>query len=277
MEAIGQLAAGIAHEINTPVQYIGDNSRFLQDAFADLERVIAAQRQFLEFAKAAGTPPPELAVAESAWESADADYLLAEIPRAVQQSLDGVERVTRIVQAMKEFSHPGGGQKTPTDLNRAIQSTVTVARNEWKYVSDLALDLDPDLPLVTCQRGEINQVVLNLVINAAHAIAEKLGATVDRMGEIRVRTRRDGEWVDIFISDTGNGIPEAIRGRVFEPFFTTKGVGKGTGQGLAIAHAVVVEKHGGVIDFETAPGQGTTFRVRLPIAGSPALPEEAAR
>jgi signal transduction histidine kinase len=195
----------------------------------------------------------------------DVEYLSQEIPKAIQQSLDGVERVANIVRAMKEFSHPGSGEKTSIDLNHAIESTITVAKNEWKYVADVVSEFDPQLPPVSCLPGEFNQVILNILVNAAHAIAVVVGDAAGQKGTIRVMTRRDGAWAEVRISDTGPGIPEAIQNRVFDPFFTTKKVGKGTGQGLAIAHNVIVEKHGGSITFESEVGKGTTFIIRLPI------------
>lgn len=266
LESIGQLAAGIAHEINTPTQYIGDNLRFLQDAFRDLGTLLDAHGRLLAAAKNGGPTPEVIAVAEQAAQTADMEYLQGEIPRAIGESLAGVERVSTIVRAMKDFSHPGAEEKTPVDLNRAIESTITVARNEWKYVSELETDFDASLPPVPCLPGEFNQVVLNIIVNAAHAIAAKIGDGSGGKGLITVRTRRDGDWADIRISDSGTGIPEHARGKIFDPFFTTKEVGKGTGQGLAIARSVVVDKHGGSITFETETGKGTTFIVRLPLA-----------
>ena len=193
------------------------------------------------------------------------EYLTEEIPSAIEQSLEGLGRVTKIVKAMKEFSHPDKEDKTPTDINKAVESTVTVARNEWKYVSEVEMDLNPDLPLVTCRPGEINQVVLNILVNAAHAIGEKLGSDSTEKGLITVKTLADEGWAHIDISDTGGGIPDEIKRRVFDPFFTTKAVGKGTGQGLSIAHSVIVNKHGGRLDFESEMGKGTKFRISLPI------------
>lgn len=251
LESIGQLAAGIAHEINTPTQYIGDNLRFLQDHFQGLLDLIDG----LEADSAL----------QARLEAVDYAYLREEIPAAVQQSLEGVARVAKIVGAMKEFSHPGSEEMTLSDLNRGIESSITVSRNEWKYVAELALDLDPALPSVPCHPGEINQVILNLVVNAAHAIGDVVGNSGQK-GQITVRTRLEGAEAVIQVEDTGGGIPAAIQDRVFDPFFTTKGVGKGSGQGLAIAHSVVVDKHGGSIGFESEPGKGTTFTVRLPLA-----------
>jgi signal transduction histidine kinase len=202
-------------------------------------------------------------------EQADTDYLLKEIPHAIDQSLEGLERVAKIVRAMKEFSHPGSEEKRAVDINKAIETTVTVARNEWKYVADVVTQLDSCLPLVPCLGGEFNQVILNLIINAAHAIAGVVGDGSKGKGKITISTRRDGPWVQIAIQDTGTGIPPEIQSRIFEPFFTTKPVGKGTGQGLALAHSAIVNRHQGRIWFESEPGQGTTFFIKLPVEAGP--------
>lgn len=273
LESIGQLAAGIAHEINTPSQYIGDNTRFLQEAFDDLDGLLGHFDRLLQAAKDGRLSDELTAEVEAAVEEAGLEYLTEEIPKAIRQSQEGVERVATIVRAMKEFSHPGGEQKQAIDLNRAIENTVTVSRNEWKYVADLTTDFEPTLPPVACHPSEINQVILNIIVNAAQAIGEVVGESPQRKGAITIRSRRDGDFAEISITDTGKGIPEEIRAKVFDHFFTTKDVGKGTGQGLTIAYAVVVEKHGGTIHFETESGKGTTFIVRLPIAGGP-VPEE---
>ena len=262
LESIGHLAAGIAHEINTPTQYIGDNTRFIQES---LEGLFGALDAVLSLFDATSSPSMDrIEATREVVAKADLEFLREELPKATRESLEGVARVAKIVGAMKEFSHPGTVDKTFTDLNRAIESTITISRNEWKYVADLEVELDPSLPSVPCYPSEINQVVLNLVVNAAHAIAETVRATGGK-GRIAVRTRREEDWALIQVEDSGAGIPEAIRDRVFDPFFTTKGVGKGTGQGLAIAHSVVVDKHGGTIGFDTALGQGTIFTVRLPL------------
>jgi PAS domain S-box-containing protein len=266
LEAIGQLAAGIAHEINTPTQYIGDNTRFLKEAFGEIEILLAAYEQLYQAYAGKEFKPAVLTEIEKARALADVKYLSVEIPKAIAQSLDGIERVSKIVKSMKEFSHPGSEQKTGIDLNHAIESTITIAANEWKYVADIVTDFDTTLPSVTCLPGEINQVILNLIINATHAIADVVGDGGKGKGVITVQTRNCGEWAEIRIGDTGGGIPEKIRSRIFEPFFTTKGVGKGTGQGLAISHSVVVDKHQGAIHFETELGKGTVFIIRLPIA-----------
>lgn len=268
LESIGQLAAGIAHEINTPTQYVGDNTRFLQEAFRDLGTLLEQYTVLLQASKAGVVSEALIREVEATAEAIDVAYLTEEIPRAIQQSLEGVERVAKIVRAMKEFSHPGNEEKTAIDLNRAIESTLTVARNEWKYVADMVTDFDPALPSVACLPGELNQVVLNIVVNAAHAIADMVGDGSRGKGTITVSTRQDGAWVEIRIADTGTGIPEAVQDRIFDPFFTTKEVGKGTGQGLAIAHDVVVKKHGGMITCTSETGRGTAFFIRLPL-GNP--------
>jgi PAS domain S-box-containing protein len=267
MEAIGQLAAGIAHEINTPTQYIGDNTHFVQDGFADIARLLAAHARLLEAARADAITPALLAEVEAIVAESDIDYLLEEIPKAIRQSLEGVARVSKIVGAMKEFSHPGSDEKTAIDLNRAVDSALTVATNEWKYVANLVTDFDPALPPVPCLPSEISQVIVNIVVNAAHAIAD-VARDRGEKGTITVSTRAAGAWAEIRIADTGTGIPPEIRQKIFDPFFTTKGVGRGTGQGLAIAHSVVVDKHGGVIEVESEMGRGTTFLLRLPICAA---------
>ena len=267
LESIGQLAAGIAHEINTPMQYVGDNTKFLKDSFAEITQLVRKETELLTAIKE-GNPSEELArEVERAIEHADLDYITAEIPKAIEQSLDGIERVTRIVRAMKEFSHPGVEAKVATDINKAIESTITVSRNEWKYVAEMVTDLDPALPMVPCFPGEFNQAVLNLITNGAHAIRKKVGDNSSEKGKISISTKRDDKWVEVVISDTGTGIPEEVRERVFDPFFTTKEVGKGTGQGLSICRAVIVEKHEGTIRFETETGVGTSFIIRLPLGG----------
>lgn len=268
LEAIGRLAAGIAHEINTPTQYIGDNTRFVQDAFHDIKPAIEQCRRLLDAFKRNTVTEQMVQEADQAMQASDTDYLLAEVPKAVQQSLEGLQRVTKIVQAMKEFSHPGAENKIAVDLNRAIESTITVARNEWKYISDVVTHFDPTLPLVPCLPSEFNQVILNILVNATHAIADAAENGRTGKGMITVSTRQVDGSVEVRISDTGSGIPETVQSRIFDPFFTTKPVGKGTGQGLTIARSVVVDKHGGSIDFETEIGKGTTFIIRLPLSDS---------
>ncbi len=268
LESIGQLAAGIAHEINTPVQYIGDNMSFIKDAFADLTRLYQEQAALLELAKTHEDMAAAVTAVEKALDQADLEFLNEEIPRAIEQSLEGVQRVTTIVQAMKRFSRIEEKEDMkPVDLNKAVESTITVARNEWKYVAELVTDLAGDLPPVTCRPGDINQVLLNIVVNGAHAIAEKLGTHPAAKGRITISTRAQDDFAVIAISDSGVGIPEEVRNRIFDPFYTTKEVGKGTGQGLAIVHDIIINKHQGAIDVESQPGEGSTFIIKLPVHG----------
>ena len=262
LEGVGQLAAGVAHEINTPIQFVADNLAFLRDAWTTTSHLLDQYRNSCQ--NCAGAPSPavvsQLAVAER---DSDWDFISSEVPNAVDQALDGAHRVAQIVKAMKEFSHPDSPDKVPLDLNQAIESTITVARSEWKHVANIVRDFDASMPLVACHPGEINQAVLNLLVNAAHAIGDK--NSNGEKGTITIRTRARGPFAEVSITDTGTGVPSSIQTRIFEPFFTTKEVGKGTGQGLALAHSVIVKKHHGRIWFDTEIGIGTTFFMDLPI------------
>jgi signal transduction histidine kinase len=270
LEAVGALAAGIAHEINTPVQFISDSCGFLETSSTDLLAVIAGYRDtFGELVGALGSEHPAIAAATSRIHAIEAErdvaYLTEQIPLAIARALQGLNRVSTIVHAMKDFAYPDRNEQVPADLNRAILSTLTVARNEYKYIAEINTDL-AELPPVTCHIGELNQVILNMVVNSAHAIAA-VQSDGDRAGMIAIRTRVNGANVEIEIEDNGCGIPEAALDRIFDPFFTTKEIGKGTGQGLAIARAVVIEKHAGKIDVTSRVGHGTTFSITLPVLG----------
>ncbi|MES0371740.1 MAG: PAS domain S-box protein [Mariprofundaceae bacterium] len=264
MEAVGELAAGIAHEINTPLQYVGDNIRFLKDAFSDMHELCEHYHKLIDHCEESSFAPEMIEILKKADEEADIEFIMEEIPSAIEQSLDGVSKASNIVSAMKEFSHPGQKEKTLGDINRILESTATVARNEWKYVAELKLELDENLPPIRCL-PEINQVFLNMIVNAAHAIEEKLGENSSEQGLITITTSQTETHAVIRISDTGNGIPEENLNKIFEPFFTTKEVGKGTGQGLAISHNIIVEQHHGSLEIESKVGEGTTFIIRLPM------------
>ena len=264
LESVGILAAGVAHEINTPIQFVGDNAQFLRAGFMDLLGLCERYRALLAQLEGAMSAQDreELAAAESA---ADFAYLRDHAPEAFAATMDGVERVSNIVKAMKTFARQDGIGKAPADINQALRSTLTVARNELKYVADVETEMAP-LPSLVCNVGDLNQVFLNLLLNAADAVRDLVGGSGAR-GKIRVRTLHEGDEIVVAVSDTGTGIPEPIRGRIFDPFFTTKEVGRGSGQGLAISRAVV-ERHGGALTFDTEMGVGTTFYVRLPMGGS---------
>jgi signal transduction histidine kinase len=262
LQSVGELAAGIAHEINTPTQYVSDNVRFLNDVFGNLADSLGELQTLLD---QRGETIPVASLRECL-AKADLPYLREEIPKAMSRALDGVQRVAKIVSAMREFSHPGQEQ-TPTDLNQSILNAVTIATNEWKYVAKLDTDLDSSLPRVPVVPGEFGQVILNLLVNAAQAIGEVQGQRPERLGTIRIISRRLPDWAEVTIADDGCGIPNAIQDKIFDPFFTTKPVGKGTGQGLAIAHNFIVRHHGGSISVQSEPGSGTTFTIRVPLEG----------
>lgn len=268
LEAVGQLAAGIAHEINTPAQYIGDNVNYFKSALDDIKGIVDLYGRLLVEAKSGKeVSKGVISDVEEAAEEADLDYLMEDLPEAIDSALDGVSRISSIVKAMKEFSHPGTSKKEFTDINRCIKNTVVVSHSEWKYVAELQTELASDLPNVYCLQGEMNQVFLNMIVNAAHAIAGDTGGASEgaELGLIKISTVKNGDFCEIKITDNGQGMPPEVKERIFDPFYTTKEVGKGTGQGLAIAYSVVVDKHQGAISVDSEEGVGTTFTISVPI------------
>ncbi|MFC1498999.1 sensor histidine kinase [Verrucomicrobiota bacterium] len=265
LKSVDTLASGIAHEINTPIQFVGDNARFLSDAINDLMKLVNIYEKNLSNINSKNYEDI-IENARKAENEIDLQFLKDEIPKAISQSREGLSRVTEIVHAMKDFSYMGNtDEKTPTDINMAIESTITVARSEWKYVADIKTDLSPNLPLVPCYPGEIKQVLINLIINAANAISTAIGDSSDNKGTITITSYLNNGSVEISMSDTGMGIPKKIHDKIFDPFFTTKEIGAGTGQGLAISHASIVNRHGGTLTFETEEGKGATFKIVLPL------------
>ncbi|MEO8064075.1 MAG: ATP-binding protein [Pseudomonadota bacterium] len=268
LESVGRLAGGVAHEINTPVQFVSDNVQFIRTSLTDIAAVIEAYRGLQHAVESSGDVASAARLASEAAEAADLDFIMEKAPPALDSSLEGLGRIATIVRSLKEFAHPDQSGKTMADLNQAIKSTLVIAHSEYKYVAEVETDFG-ELPPVSCYLGEINQVVLNLLVNAAHAISDVVKGS-GAMGKLTVRTRLDGNEVEIAIGDSGTGIPQAARERIFDPFFTTKAVGKGTGQGLALAHSVIVKKHQGTLSFETECGKGTTFFIRIPVGESSA-------
>jgi signal transduction histidine kinase len=267
LESVGRLAAGVAHEINTPIQYVGDSVSFFATALADLRELLASYRELCRAVQQGVAVPADAERVIALEEEADLTYLLEQLPRAVERAGEGIGRVATIVRSMKEFAHPDRAEKAPADINRALLTTVTVAGHAVRGVAEIETELG-EIPLLPCHLGALNQVFLNLVVNAADAIEEKIAGTAEK-GRIRIKTTQAGDAVLVAISDDGNGIPEQVKPRIFDQFFTTKPVGKGTGQGLAIAHKIVAS-HAGTIWFESQAGQGTTFFVRLPLAAQAA-------
>ncbi len=265
MQSIGKLAAGVAHELNTPVQYIAENLRFLKEGFHDLRRLLELYRQPFRQAQGARIDQHTRTKVRQIRKEIDLEYLLKEIPIVLAQSLEGTDRVAEIIRTMNEFSHPGTNEKIPADLHQTLQSAMTLSSKEWENVAEVVTDFEKELPLLHCIPHQLIQVWINLLINAAQAIEGVVSENSRNKGTITISTQEDNEWAEVRISDTGPGIPESIQSHVFDLFFTTKEVGKGTGQGLAIAHAIIVQNHGGDFMFESNPSGGTTFIARLPL------------
>jgi signal transduction histidine kinase len=264
LESVGRIATGVAHEINSSMQFVGDSVRFVRHALKDIPRAIASYRALAANALAGKDVVTAAKQAHDTDESADLNYFLTNAPDALDRALEGIERVGSVARSMSEYAHPDSRAKVDVDLNRAIKHTLNMARNEYKDIAELETHFG-NLPLVRCFAGEISQAVLNVLLNAAHAVADSLAGT-DQKGRIVVRTRVLDRQVEISVQDSGDGIAEADRPRIFEPFFTTKKVGRGTGQGLVLSRNLVVDRHNGSIHFETETGKGTTFYIRLPVS-----------
>ena len=262
LEALGTLASGVAHEINTPVQYISDNVRFLDESLADIFSLIKLYRQGLGLEKSSIDQPKIVSTIRDLEKELDIDFLHEEMPQAISQSLEGIEQVASIANAIKEFSHPGGDEKNDVDINKLINTTLTVTHNQWKFVATTHLELDENLPMVPCISGEICQVIMNMIVNAVDAMEM---TRTGGQGIISIKTRTAGDFVEIVFSDNGPGIPVKCLDRVFDPFFTTKDIGKGTGQGLAITHTIIHQHHDGQVSCKNGANGGAEFLIQLPI------------
>ena len=264
LETLGQLTSGIAHEIKTPLQFIGDNTRFVQDAMEKLIHLIKEYQLLIGNTHNENINSP-LKLFKERCKEINVNYLIKEIPDALEQSLEGISQVKELVGAIEVYSHPETKDKKLNDINKAIVTTINVSRNEWKYVADTKIDLDADLPLVPCHINEISQVILNLITNGAHSIKDKIGNKEYNKGKITIISRLNEKFAEIKVVDDGMGIPEEVQPKLFDPFFTTKEFGMGTGQGLAIALKIIEGKHQGKINFDTELGKGTSFKIKLPI------------
>ncbi|MGU7770442.1 histidine kinase [Burkholderia sp. MR1-5-21] len=261
LASIGQLAAGVAHEINNPIGFVSANLNMLRTWVRSLLDVVEAHE-----AVAARLDADTRGTLDAARKAADLDYIRGEIATLIDESIDGTMRVRRIVQDLRDFSRPGSDEWNIVDIHAGLESTLNVVHNALKYKADIVRDYG-DVPHVECLPSQLNQVFMNLLVNAAQAIPER--------GVITIRTTSDGETVSVAIGDTGKGMPPDVMRRIFDPFFTTKPVGQGTGLGLSVSHGIV-ERHRGMIDVASEPGRGTTFTVRLPVRRERAGAEAAA-
>jgi len=267
LEELGRIAGGVAHEINTPTQYVNDNVHFLRDAFEALGDLVRAGERVVECSKQGDSVETAINDLASQTEQSGLRELELEVPAALEQTLEGLSRINKIAGALRVFLHPATDEETAADLNRAIENAVAVCRNEWRYVARVELDFDEGMPSVVCWIHEFSQVIMNLVINAAHSIADKIAGRPGEMGLITITTRTHGDYAEIKVRDDGAGIPSDLLHAIFAPFFTTKEKGRGTGQGLALAWSVIVDKHGGSIKADSELGEGAVFTIRMPFRG----------
>lgn len=273
MEAIGGLAAGIAHEINTPIQFISDNVTFIKEAASSLSGFAKEHIEILEQISDHPELGERVRAVKARWQAEDCEFNLEEMPDAIEETLEGTRRVAEIVRAMKEFAHPGQEDFTSTDINRIVENTLKVSRNEWKYVAEIELDLDPDLPQIPGLPGPLGQSLLIMIVNSAQELAKSRSIDSEGKGTIHISTKLIDDTVEIRVADNGPGIPPDVLPRIFEPFFTTKEVGTGSGQGLSIAHSVVVDKHHGKIWADNLH-PGAMMVIHLPVK-QPEKTEEA--
>jgi PAS domain S-box-containing protein len=264
LESIGQLSAGIAHEINTPTQYVSDNINFLNAAFDSCLNIIRLTQTITD-KDISQITQQELDHIKVIFQDNDMDFVLTEIPLAISQSSEGLQRVKKIIGAMKSFTHTSQGEMGLVDIIEAIESTITVSRSEWRYIANLVTNYSDTLPKLNCLRDEFNQVILNIIVNAAHAIEDKYGKKSETIGCINIDVYQQNNNIQIVIKDDGIGMNSEVKERIFDPFFTTKEVGKGTGQGLSMVYLIIVEKHKGTIEITSQPNEGSTFTITIPI------------